>query len=341
LEENPNAREDRAGKPRGDRIDRVARRVAALLLLGLGSGCAPDLIFHCSHDPQCRRGQELGICQPIGFCSFGDPSCPSGQRYVTEADPSVHGACVAGAGATAPIPTPLQGLDYSLAFADDFDALDISPDGSGKHTWYNGLWYEQEPSPLSQIKDAESIVSLAWERGQKQGTSIATMARDHQSFEAWRYGYFEIRLRWRPVTGAWPSFWLTPVQAASGMTDVGELDVFAGQGSTPHTFYGDISEWSDQLQIWSNGGQNQFPLASDVAFSDFHVYGVLWTPGSVTWFFDGSELHTEATRSVFDVQDYYLVISMQEGVDFSEGDMTGVTTSSMTVDVDWVRVWRR
>ena len=41
-------------------------------------------------------------------------------------------------------PTPPQPASgYSLAFFDDFTNLDISPNGSGQHTWYPGIWWER------------------------------------------------------------------------------------------------------------------------------------------------------------------------------------------------------
>jgi hypothetical protein len=52
-------------------------RVSWLTLPGAVIGCSPAA-FVCAEDAQC--GDE-GVCETSGFCSFPDPSCPSGRRY--------------------------------------------------------------------------------------------------------------------------------------------------------------------------------------------------------------------------------------------------------------------
>jgi hypothetical protein len=64
---------------------RLAVLVAAL------SGCAPDAAFHCTSTQQCRADGLTGTCEMTGFCSFPDPSCPSGSRYMNgESDECVE-----------------------------------------------------------------------------------------------------------------------------------------------------------------------------------------------------------------------------------------------------------
>lgn len=232
-------------------------------------------------------------------------------------------------------------------FADDFDHLHLSPDGEGRYTWFEGVWFHQKHAPLRNISAKGSILSLKWEKGQyAPDTSITTASHDMRQVKAWRYGYFEARMRWNAVRGAWPAFWLIPVQSATdqnvyeGMRESGELDVFEGQGDHPHTFYGTIHNWVNYHDDHASK-DNVFPLPSDTDFSKFHVYGLLWVPGKVTWYFDDRPLHSESTPAVFDKQDFFLVLTMQEGVDWKFGDLSGVTTPSMSLDVDWVRVWQK
>jgi beta-glucanase (GH16 family) len=150
-------------------------------------------------------------------------------------------------------------------------------------------------------------------------------------------------MKWQPVVGAWPAFWLIPVQAATneGQRESGEIDIFEGQGSQPRMFFGTIHRWSSSHQLESNSPHNRFRLPPATDFAEFHTYGLLWVPGRVTWYFDGVPLHSEQTYEIFDRQDYFLVIGMQEGVDWKEGDQTGVTAQSLRLTVDWVRVWQR
>lgn len=242
--------------------------------------------------------------------------------------------------------TPPPASGYRLVFADDFQRLDLSPNGSGAHTWHEGLWWSEKRAPRRNIAVSGSILSLRWERGQgTSDTSITTFSRDRRHFHAWRYGYFEARMRWQPVPGAWPAFWLLPVQDATGQNKLhgkkesGEIDIFEGLGDHPHTFFGTVHDWVGDHDSASQ--DNEFRLSGDADLSAFHTYGLLWVPGKVTWYFDNRPLHTENTPAICDRQDFFLVLGMQEGVDWKQGDLSGVNASSMTLYVDWVRVWQK
>ena len=241
---------------------------------------------------------------------------------------------------------PPPAKEYDLVFDDEFEALDLSPDGSGVHSWYEGIWFHDHHAPLSNIRVDSSILHLVWTRGMSAAdTSITTLSRDAQTARAWRYGYFEARMRWTPVQGAWPAFWLIPVQDAKrsdahdGVRESGEIDVFEGQGNHPDTFYGTIHDWVNNRDSASRN--NRFALPGSAKFSDFHVYGLMWTPGKVIWYFDNVLLHSEPTPPIFDQQDFFMVFSMQEGVDWKSGNLSEVSVNQLTLDVDWVHVWQR
>jgi hypothetical protein len=59
----------------------------------LAGACGPSL-FACESDGACRRGDERGVCQPDGWCSFPDGDCASGQRYGEHAGGGLAGSCV-------------------------------------------------------------------------------------------------------------------------------------------------------------------------------------------------------------------------------------------------------
>ena len=241
---------------------------------------------------------------------------------------------------------PSQATAYKLAFEDDFDSLDLSHDGTGVHTWYQGIWFNHHHSPAANAFASDSVLSLNWRKNQgSPDTSISTLSRDKQHYRAWRYGYFEARMKWDAVNGAWPSFGLIPVQDATGediydgIRRSGEIDIFEGMGDDPHTYFGTLHEWV-QLQTAATTG-NAFKLSPSVDFSRYHTYGLLWEPGKVTWYFDDRPLHSEPTTPIFDKQDFFLVLGMQEGVDWKSGDVSGVSAQTLNLSVDWVRVWQQ
>ena len=143
-------------------------------------------------------------------------------------------------GGDAGVSPPSQASGYNLVFEDDFNTLDLSPNRLGSYTWYGGIWWESGIAPLSSISEANSTVTLDWLSGQNPpDTDIMTAAQDGSHYKAWRYGYFEARMSWDVTTGNWPAFWLIPIQGITQSgAETGEIDIFEGQGNTPHTFYG-------------------------------------------------------------------------------------------------------
>ena len=68
-------------------------RPIALALFAALAACGPNLAFQCAQDGDCTESGMAGVCQPSGFCSFSDTSCPTGQRYGDWAG-DLSGACV-------------------------------------------------------------------------------------------------------------------------------------------------------------------------------------------------------------------------------------------------------
>lgn len=241
-------------------------------------------------------------------------------------------------------PPPANG--YKLAFADDFDSLDLSPTGSGTHTWYESIWWDKHIPDRSLISVSNSVLSINWQRNQgSPDTSITTFAHDKTHGRTWRYGYFEARMKWDIVNGSWPAFWLIPAQDArgennhNGVKETGEIDIFEGQGDHPNTFYGTIHDWIDKRHTTNN--PNWYKLPKDFQFSTFHTYGLLWVPGKVTWYLDNRELYSAPTPAIVDKQDFFIVLGSQEGADWEAGSLAGVDAERINLSVDWVRVWQK
>jgi hypothetical protein len=57
------------------------------------AGCG-QATFACMTDSECVSDGFEGMCQPSGYCSFGDPQCDSGQRYGSHAPSSLASQCV-------------------------------------------------------------------------------------------------------------------------------------------------------------------------------------------------------------------------------------------------------
>ena len=116
-----------------------------------------------------------------------------------------------------------------------------------------------------------------------------------------------------------------------------------GSPEFAQTFFGTVHDWVKEngktIDVANNKSTNAY-VASGVDFSTWHTYGALWVPGKVTWYLDNRPVLSAATYPIFDQQNFFLMLSSQEGVNWIYGNNTAVTASSINLYVQWVRVWQ-
>lgn len=244
---------------------------------------------------------------------------------------------------TLPTPPP-QASGYTLSFQDDFRSFDVGSINSGPHTWYDG-WRSSNDIliPGASISMANSVLSLDWQRGQTlPDTSITSFNLSAGEGAAFRYGYYEARMKWDVVPGAWPAFWLLATIDPGANSEWGEIDIFEGQGAQPNEYFGTVNDWKATNGVVSvSSNKNDQTLLENTDFAQWHTYGVLWEPGTVTWYFDDQPIITAATPGVLDEEYVKIILGSQEGASWKYGNLTGVTPNGINLSVDWVRVRQR
>lgn len=109
------------------------------------------------------------------------------------------------------------------------------------------------------------------------------------------------------VVANWPAFWLT----GANWPDPIEIDMMEGQGNGTTGNVGQFCatyHWDDQTNP-----QEQQTCGSNASYpaDAWHVFGVLWTPTSVTYYYDGKEL-MKITSNV-GTAPMLIVMSLQTG----------------------------
>jgi len=97
------------------------------------------------------------------------------------------------------------------------------------------------------------------------------------------YGYFEIAAELPEGAGAWPAFWLLPVD--NGWPP--EIDVLEAFGDQPDQVHSAVIGSSGTAEAWSQVD----------TLGGAHTYGVLWTPYEITFYVDGVETMSTPTTS--------------------------------------------
>ncbi|MFK4576642.1 cadherin-like domain-containing protein [Bradyrhizobium ottawaense] len=209
------------------------------------------------------------------------------------------------------IVTPQSGLIKT--FGDDFNSLSAGQDpsltwrtsyawsgsasyllsGSGEQGVYvdssfTGLPGTQASSSLGlnpfSIKNGELVITA-----QPVSSSISPyvggaqfytgMISSENSFVQ-TYGYFEMTATLPSTTGAWPAFWLLPINGQYSA----ELDVLEAFGQSP-----DQAHWQVHSSTGSTAAPGAWANTADLT-SGMHTFAVEWTPYDLTFFVDGAEI---------------------------------------------------
>lgn len=249
--------------------------------------------------------------------------------------------------------TPLDLAGYHLSFDDEFDRMDIAPDG-GHAKWYapvhssfgeaqfeppgpNGPFKIVHGGPLGLGGSALAITATrvggAWRSG-----LIETLDSHGRGF-AQRYGYFEMRAKLPKGQATWPAFWLL---TQNGLTDPsvtrGEIDVLEQYGSSPEKIHSSVHLWPAAARN-AGGLPNHWYKSEKIPvgdmFSDFHRYGVMLTPDWVITYYDGRELSRFPMLPQYKTPVYMLVNLTMHARNLAQA------TSPSVMLVDYVRAYAK
>jgi beta-glucanase (GH16 family) len=140
------------------------------------------------------------------------------------------------------------------------------------------------------------------------------------------FGYFEIRARWTGGKGLWPAFWLLP---ASGDWPP-EIDIVEAHGDKPYTAYQSLhsAARTSRTRTVSVPGRT----------SDYHLYGLLWTPRALYFYIDGRRTALIPTAADT-ATPMYLLANLAVGGSWP-GNPDSRTRMPARMEIDHIRVWR-
>jgi beta-glucanase (GH16 family) len=155
----------------------------------------------------------------------------------------------------------------------------------------------------------------AWNRDYTSGM-LNTLGMFEQ-----KHGYFEVRAEMPTAVGSWPAFWMMTHPFVSGV----EADIFEGLALTPDVDY----------RRAFGGTDTQFDNALKLDPSGFHTYGMLWTPQTATFYYDGVAVLQGATPANW-TEPMAMILNL------AVGGWGGTPTASMfptSMKVDYVRAY--
>jgi beta-glucanase (GH16 family) len=268
---------------------------------------------------------------------------------------------LAGALATA---VPAHAQTWNLILSDEFNgAAGTFPDstkwnydvgnnngwGNGESQFYCAAGSNVAPcsaaNPNAFMNGGGSLVIRARRDAAGRWTSARMVTRDKISVQ---YGRIEARMRLAVGNGLWPAFWMLGTNIGSvGWPSCGEIDIMEwvniyGPSVTSSALHGPGYSGGGNI-----GVQSGFPNGTRVDDPNFHVYGVIWSPGQIQFYRDSI---TNITRTLTPANlpagttwaydhPFYLLLNQAVGGNWFPGP-DATTPASNDVLVDYVRVYQ-
>ena len=154
-----------------------------------------------------------------------------------------------------------------------------------------------------------------------------------------RYGYYELRAKLPAGAGFWSRFWLLTDNGAWP----GEYDVFEvlGRDNSPDPTNYFTYQVRQTTHFWDrltahgiDGSQYRGINPFD---GNYHTYGFLWKPDSVTWYVDGVATLSQANRINIPM---YVILDLAVGTDSNwPGKVDDSTPFPSKMEMDYFRIY--
>jgi len=254
--------------------------------------------------------------------------------------------------------TPAKLLDdrcWATSFSDEFDTLDYWNAQTGEGQWKTSYIWDRETiineelqyyidpiehgvSPFSVADGILAITAMPTPDALKNRVSgqpyVSGVLTSEKGFSQ-QYGRFEVSAKMPKGKGLWSAFWLLPSfdQWPSGVAVLPEIDVMEYLGHESNTYH-------TTLHTNQNGPLESHPYDhtfNDDLSQDFHLYSVVWTPESVSWYFDKRWVASHKTPKDY-TRPVHFLLNLAVGGKWP-GSPNAQTNFPAIYSVDYVRAY--
>jgi len=153
------------------------------------------------------------------------------------------------------------------------------------------------------------------------------------------YGYVEMNAKVTGGDGFLSTFYMFNQDYEKNKP---EIDIIEFIGSRPDKAYQTYHYFDSNRNRWASGERHSSPTMETVSATDltagFHTYGVLWEPGLVVWYIDGSEVRRLTGVRVSD-EPMNIIAQLVVGSEWI-GEPNAADLPK-TFEIDYIRAWQK
>ncbi len=245
------------------------------------------------------------------------------------------------------------GLDYTLAWADEFEGDSINTNNWNfqveKAGRFNDEWQRYTNSSENAYIKNNFLVIKAIHESEVHGKNQYTSARlNTANKQTWQYGKIAARMKLPYGEGIWPAFWMLGANINENGGDTpwpqsGEIDIMELFG------FRDDAVVEANLHYANKSGEHTMMGAEDYKlnhgkFADaFHTFELEWDANNISWFVDGQQFATQSIKAeeLSEFQNhFFMILNIAVGGTFA-GRPDAATTFPQYMYVDWIRVYKK
>ena len=250
---------------------------------------------------------------------------------------------------------PIDDTCWQQTFSEDFNELDLWDPETDKGRWKtsyiwgsdiiinNELQYyidprEHDAEPFEINNGVLAIMAdktPAKLQQQVQDRPYISGALTTENEFSQLYGRFEVKAQVPAGKGLWSAFWLLPSfdKWPEGVAVLPEIDVMEHIGDQPRTYHTTLhSNQSGELR------SHPYDHTLDVDLTrDFHLYSVIWTAETVSWYLDSKWMASHATPDDF-TQPVHFLLNLAVGGNWP-GEPNSDTKFPASFHIDYVRAY--
>ncbi|XCP84432.1 carbohydrate binding domain-containing protein [Roseburia hominis] len=262
---------------------------------------------------------------------------------------------------TEPAENPGKGEDklsyegYELKWQDEFNGTALNREDWNVELhdpgWVNAEWQEYVDSEENiYLKDGKLVLRPIRNVDQNGNATYTSGRINTQNKQNFKYGIFEARVKVPEGKGYLPAFWLMAADENQygQWPRCGEIDIMEVHGSNTTKSYGTIHYGNPHKE-----SQGTMTLSEGSFSEEYHTFAVEWLPGKITWYVDGTPIHTESDwysrtegqgeityPAPFD-QEFYVILNLAVGGSWVGYPDETTDFENAAYEVDYVRVYQK